>query len=591
MRLLATAFIITVQLICLSKAFWWPFSSSSSEGEKKPGTDAAVTSLQNVFAPFEVTEIETKFLAEATHYLGNLPRLDQCNLLIINRLKRSCNKMTEADVSKLSVNLLNCQSAVEGRKVFKCTDEMTLSECTKEMDPDTWNAYHVVSNRARAVCYSVRQTEFRVSTEITINSLAHSARDNLASLKQLMEGQDDLTNKTSETLNQVIDGNEKFMQVQSELNAQQKTLKEAISDNIHSLTREKKMISLRQEVMAKHSKDVRSDLGKFHYLMLYLLIIAVLNVSLAAEIKKHHSMRKDQDKELLGHVEAIQHRAKDVLEKLDLAVKNMDSHYDRIEKRHGKIIDNVQDIQKAINFISEVIVNFEETFQNHMRWINDTVGGTRDKLSVITLLLGHIVHFFVLLVTVIFFGSPVITRATLLLLMPLNCITALQNKKHFAHKELTLIIALTYPVNWLCCILINAYVKHGQSLFSYNRIVTFVKGFYAKFFTQRRSHREEEHRKFTEDETNQHEDVNISHDHSLFTSTPDRSHVRRLYRNSEESFLVEPPGGNHTPRRCGSLTRTGQRCKLFCRRGKTSCARHENSYNSYFEQSQIDNNH
>ncbi len=54
------------------------------------------------------------------------------------------------------------------------------------MDPDTWNAYHVVSNRARAVCYSVRQTEFRIKTEMTINNLAHSAKDNLASLKTLL---------------------------------------------------------------------------------------------------------------------------------------------------------------------------------------------------------------------------------------------------------------------------------------------------------------------------------------------------------------------------------------------------------------------
>ena len=54
------------------------------------------------------------------------------------------------------------------------------------MDPDTWNAYHVISNRARAVCYSVRQTEFRIKTEVTINSLASSARENLVSLQHLL---------------------------------------------------------------------------------------------------------------------------------------------------------------------------------------------------------------------------------------------------------------------------------------------------------------------------------------------------------------------------------------------------------------------
>ena len=34
------------------------------------------------FAPFEMTLTEQKFLSEATHYLNNLPLLDQCNLLV-----------------------------------------------------------------------------------------------------------------------------------------------------------------------------------------------------------------------------------------------------------------------------------------------------------------------------------------------------------------------------------------------------------------------------------------------------------------------------------------------------------------------------
>ena len=39
---------------------------------------------------------------------------------------------------------------------------------------------------------------------------------------------------------------------------------------------------------------------------------------------------------------------------VDKAVGKMDNHYASIEDRHSKIIDNVEDIQKAINFVSEV---------------------------------------------------------------------------------------------------------------------------------------------------------------------------------------------------------------------------------------------
>lgn len=54
------------------------------------------------------------------------------------------------------------------------------------MDADMWNAYHLMSNRARAVCYSARSTQFRALTELTVNKLMQSARmqiDTLSSLK------------------------------------------------------------------------------------------------------------------------------------------------------------------------------------------------------------------------------------------------------------------------------------------------------------------------------------------------------------------------------------------------------------------------
>ncbi len=42
----------------------------------------------------------------------------------------------------------------------------------------------------------------------------------------------------------------------------------------------------------------------------------IFAVSLASEIKRHHIARKSQDKDLLAHVENIQHKARDVLDKL-----------------------------------------------------------------------------------------------------------------------------------------------------------------------------------------------------------------------------------------------------------------------------------
>ncbi|KAK7006077.1 hypothetical protein SK128_001222 [Halocaridina rubra] len=105
--------------------------------------------------PFETSLSDEKFLMEAAKYTSlQLSELDVCHHKVVLGLQTTCNDLTEEELAKVAVNLLNCQSVVEGRPIFPCTSAMTLAECTKNMDPNTWNAYHIVSNRARAVCYA-----------------------------------------------------------------------------------------------------------------------------------------------------------------------------------------------------------------------------------------------------------------------------------------------------------------------------------------------------------------------------------------------------------------------------------------------------
>lgn len=58
-------------------------------------------------------------------------------------------------------------------------DLKTIGQCTRSMDPDTWNAYHIISNRARSVCYATRQQHFRRQTEYTINRLSKTSQNQL----------------------------------------------------------------------------------------------------------------------------------------------------------------------------------------------------------------------------------------------------------------------------------------------------------------------------------------------------------------------------------------------------------------------------
>lgn len=48
-----------------------------------------------------------------------------------------------------------------------------------------WNTYHLISNRARAVCYAARSTQFRALTELTVNKLMQSAHSQIKTLSSL----------------------------------------------------------------------------------------------------------------------------------------------------------------------------------------------------------------------------------------------------------------------------------------------------------------------------------------------------------------------------------------------------------------------
>ena len=53
------------------------------------------------------------------------------------------------------------------------------------MDANTWNSYHIISNRARSICYATRQQQFRMKTEFTVNQLANQAENQMNLMNNL----------------------------------------------------------------------------------------------------------------------------------------------------------------------------------------------------------------------------------------------------------------------------------------------------------------------------------------------------------------------------------------------------------------------
>ncbi|PNF20063.1 hypothetical protein B7P43_G05263 [Cryptotermes secundus] len=147
--------------------------------------------VPNVKVHFEISTEDEKFLQEAKKYTSmKMSDLDDCQRRVVVNIHKRCSDLTEEELAKMSVNLLNCQSAVEGRQHFPCTTRMSLRECTSSMDPDMWNAYYLMNNRARASIQDFVDLNLRELTreKVLIASGHH----------ELVKMMDDVRNKLDE---------------------------------------------------------------------------------------------------------------------------------------------------------------------------------------------------------------------------------------------------------------------------------------------------------------------------------------------------------------------------------------------------------
>ncbi|XP_065442459.1 protein brambleberry-like isoform X3 [Chrysemys picta bellii] len=228
--------------------FGWLRQGAAPERDPVPPTPApASRSLPN--APFEMTTGDERFLAEARHL--DLSPLDSCHHKVIAQIHSSCTDLTEEELAKLGVSLFNCQASVEGRRTYPCTADMPLAECTADMDPDTWNAYHIVSNRARAVCYSTRQMQFKRQTEHTVNTLVSAAVSQLEAMRLLKDGQEELKELTAESLHKVVSSQRELLLQQETLQGSQEQMESSIHSNLEQLTQEKALIASGQQQVAQ----------------------------------------------------------------------------------------------------------------------------------------------------------------------------------------------------------------------------------------------------------------------------------------------------------------------------------------------------
>lgn len=404
----------------------------------KDGTVAVV--------PFEMKTADEDFLQEGKKYGLQMSTLDVCHHKVLLGLTSSCSQLNEEDLGKLSVRLLNCQSAVEGRPTFACTDEMTLRQCTQGMDQHTWNTYHLISNRARAVCYSTRQQQFYAKTEMTVNKLVWTTDQQVKAMSQLEQEQQKVSALTSQTLETMSSGQKALMQQQEKLKSSQQSVQNFVAANLKELMLEKALIAAGQRELAQMTNTIRKKLDAASTMML-----------------SNEQQRQVNHRELLKDLKAVQDYAKFLQERLEQTTQEVLGRQETAAVRFEETLNNLGKINASIGYVQEVIDAMQKDIDSKFGWLVRLLHSTGGQLSAIYCCVLHSCYLLVAMFLAAFLHFPMPSRLFLLFIVPTNAVASVRESCGLDFGPLTILLAI-FLTGDIACHAIRSFCQRRSSL-------------------------------------------------------------------------------------------------------------------------------
>nr|CAI5868799.1 unnamed protein product [Callosobruchus analis] len=396
--------------------------------------------------PYEVSMVDETFIKEAAKLTGvALSELDSCQQRVVLKLKSDCDKMNDEQLAKMAVHLLNCQSYIEGRPTYACSDEMSIRECTKHMDSDTWTSYHLMSNRARAVCYAIRQSQFRGLAEHTVNRLMDAAQDQLRTLRKVVTDQQKLHDIADTTFDTLSKGQETISKQQQDLQKAQFHGQLVIEDNIQRLVDEKKLLLETHGVLVKMTENVQSKLEQ------------------SLQQVEHQTVEsKINHEELLKDLLDIQRKAKEIFDKIDESSDLLIKQNEEFKKQYNLTLSSLREVNETVHNLVSLVGGTREALEERLSWIKTALGGTDMAVEKLYIFLWHSAFMMLGMLTCAFLGVSVGTRIVVATLPPLNLILALYGEnKHLDPLSLLGLIGITIVVQTLWNLSVQYSPKHA----------------------------------------------------------------------------------------------------------------------------------
>ncbi|XP_035795721.1 protein brambleberry-like [Anopheles albimanus] len=400
---------VMLLLVCLSSPlvtaslleYIWPAQDNTRDHS------TAIDTFPGV--PYELSEGEEEFIREASKWIGmTLSKLDLCHHRIVLKLKKSCHELNGEQMGKLAVMLLNCQSDSEGRPLFPCTEEMSLRQCTERMDSDTWNAYHLITNRAKAVCATVRHEQFRGLTELTVNKLMNTAHEQLRMMSELADSQQQLQSLTREAVEEMVGNNERIMHQQGDIMKLSEVHRAKVESNFRELVREKSLIRAGQQEVAVLLTDLRARID-----------------GSMRQLEQQSKRSKLNHDSLLTDLERLQANAADIAAKIDETGLHFAEHHRVAEQQYRYTLEQLQRINATVTNVLKSLGSVRDDFNRQLAWFAEKVGGGENALQKAYIILLHFSFLLVGMICLAFVGADKLLRVALVVAVPGNMVGGL----------------------------------------------------------------------------------------------------------------------------------------------------------------------
>ncbi|KAJ8963728.1 hypothetical protein NQ314_005421 [Rhamnusium bicolor] len=490
-------------------------------------------------------------------------------LQVVLKLKSDCDKMNDEQLAKMAVHLLNCQSFVEGRQIYPCTDEMSIRDCTTSMDSDTWTSYHLMSNRARAVCYMIRQTQFRGLAQHTVNHLMEAARDQLRTLGKIANNQENIKNLAETTYDTLNKGHKSLSKQQQDIQIAQFHGQLAIEDNIHKLIDEKRLIVETHNQLMQMTQNMQDKLG--HSLE-------------QLDHQSHES--KLNHKELIEDLLKIQEKAQDIFKKIDESSYMLLKQNEDFKSQYESTLKNLQEVNKTVHSLVTLVGGTRMALEERLMWLTNTLGGTDLAIERIYLVLWHSVFMLLAMLSCAFLAARASTRLVVVTLPLFNLAVALHGEYQYldpislASAIGIFILAITLrpvakkAIPWIKQKITP--VKENKKNFSPKEYVSSTNYNHNETSSQTYEFKSNRSRLFSDDENVNYANESKDHFKEDFDSLTPPVSRNGHYSVRSRSRSITPLHINTSLRgSCKAKTRVGTPCKLSSLPGRDFCYRHQ----------------